>query len=127
MAAVTATVNAGAPEDLRQRIATLMPGVVEDLKALTRIPSVSLEKVASNLGFAGGVIIDNGSAGFDMTGTGNFNTACDTPDDPLKKIAKLCYDKDMLSDVRSKYIDLILSEWVVDFNFTGTTWQEVAN
>ena len=42
MAAVTATVNAGAPEDLRQRIATLMPGVVEDLKALTRIPSVSL-------------------------------------------------------------------------------------
>lgn len=85
-------------------------------------------KATSNLGFAGGVIIDNGTAGFDMAGTGNFNTECLTADSPTvgNKTAKLCYDKAMLSKVRTDYIDLILSKRILDFTITSQTWKEVA-
>lgn len=85
-------------------------------------------KATSNLGFAGGVIIDNGSAGFDMAGTGNFNTECLTADSPTvgNKTAKLCYDKSMLGKVRTDYIDLILSKRILDFTITNQTWKEVA-
>ncbi|UQN05419.1 PilX N-terminal domain-containing pilus assembly protein [Deinococcus sp. QL22] len=84
-------------------------------------------KVASNVGFAGSVIIDNGQGGLDLRGTGNFNIDCaDTQiEDGLKKNPKLCYDASIMAAVKTMYIDQVLTYRRLDMLVNGENWQEV--
>lgn len=84
-------------------------------------------KMTGNVGFAGAVIMDNGSGGLDMTGTGNFNTDCKDVqlEDGLKKTPKLCYDVDNLANIRNDYIQTYFTDTLINVEVKAARWQEV--
>lgn len=85
-------------------------------------------KMTGNVGYAGALIADNGAAGIDMTGNGNFNEDCaaETVTDGLKKTPKLCYDDDILVQTRETYLNAIIRKRKVEYNVSASNWSEIA-
>lgn len=92
-------------------------------------PGVNVS-VQGNVGFAGAMILDNGNGGIDLLGNGQFNEDCEAiriGNGRNLTTPKLCYDSDIMAEVRQRYIDDVLSLNDLDLTLNSQNWREVAN